>query len=77
MEHLQAAANPTSNMENSIAQHYSSVHRGVKPSLNFEVLDIQSITVRRKIVEAFYILRENPSINDKNELTYLCKYLVD
>ena len=77
MEHRQAARNPRSNPENSLGQHYASQHRNQTPELTYRLLDIQSRTVRRKIVEAMYIMRESPELNDRSELSYLYKYLVD
>ena len=77
MEHRQAARNPSSYPENGVGQHYFSQHPNQSPVLSFELLDIQSKTVRRKIVEAMYILRFSPEMNDRSELSYLYKYLVD
>ena len=77
MEHRQAARNPRSHPDNAIGQHYAAHHSNQSPTLNFQLLDIQSKTVRRKIVEAIYILRESPEMNDRTELSYLYKYLVE
>jgi hypothetical protein len=77
MEHRQAARNPRSNPENSLGQHYASQHRNQTPELAYRLLDIQSRTVRRKVVEAMYIMRESPELNDRSELSYLYKYLVN
>ena len=76
-EHKRGAQNPFIYEENALAQHYRLKHAGVPPKLKYNIIDVQPITVRRKIVEAMYILREKPEINNKSELTYLCKYLVE
>ena len=76
MEHRRACLNPDTYPKNSLGQHYKRHHAGQSPKLTYKLMDIQSVTVRRKIVEAMYILQDSPSINDKNELTYLCKYLI-
>ena len=77
MEHRQAARNPRAHPENGVGQHYASQHPNRTPVLSFKLLDLQSKTVRRKIVEAMYILRLSPEMNDRSELSYLYKYLVD
>ena len=77
MEHRQAGRNPRSYPENAIGQHYFKDHLNQIPSLSYKLLDIQSISVWRKIVEAVYIYREEPELNDKTELSYSYKYLVD
>ena len=77
MEHRQAAHNPRTYPDNAVGQHYATHHRNQIPALKFQLLDVQSKTVRRKIVEAMYILRDSPQMNDRTELSYLYKYLVD
>jgi hypothetical protein len=52
-------------------------HSNLNPVLTYQMLDIQTKTVRRKIVEAIYILIESPEMNDCTELSYLYKYLVE
>ena len=76
MEHRRACLNPDTYPKNSLGQHYKRHHTGQSPKLTYKLMDIQSVTVRRKIVEAMYILQDSPSINDRNELTYLCKNLI-
>ena len=76
MEHQRAAQNPATDPDNAVGQHYMQRHPKQSPKLSYKLLDIQPVTVRRKIVEAIYILREKPKINDKTELSYLCKYLI-
>ena len=77
MENRQAARNPRSRPDNTIGQHYTSNHSNFNPVLRYQLLEIQTKTVRRKIVEAIYILRESPEMNDRTELSYLYKYLVE
>ena len=77
MEHRRAANNPPSDPDNAVGQHYLTEHCTQKAALKYTLLDIQPKTVRRKIVEAFHILKFKPEINDKAELNYLCKYIVD
>ena len=55
-EHLRFASNPTSYSEECMAKHYSTMHPGLTPSLSFEILDTEMSTVKRKIIEAYYIL---------------------
>ena len=77
MEHRQAANNPATDPDNAVGQHYRQRHSGQQAKLSYNLLDIQRNTVRRKIVEASFILKEKPEINDRTELSYLCKYLID
>ena len=77
MEHRKAANNPPSDPENAIGQHYLTEYIGQKAALSYRLLDIQSKSVRQKVVEAFHILTFKPELNDKMELNYLCKYDVD
>ena len=78
MEHRLAANNPPSDPENAISQHYLTKHlrQGRQQAmLSYRLLDIQSISVRRKIVEALKIQKLKCELNDKMELKYLCKYV--
>ena len=77
MEHRIAAINPDAHPENAVGQHYRHKLPGMEPKLQYKVLDRQSKTVRRKISEAISILRDRPEMNDKNELTYLVKYMIE
>ena len=45
--------------------------------LSYRLQDIQSISVRREIVEALKIQKLKPEFNDKMELKYLCKYIMN
>ena len=76
MEHQRAAQNPVADPDNAVGQHYMRRHPKQIPKLSYKLLDIQPVTVRRKIVEEIYILREKTAINDRTELSYLCKYLI-
>ena len=76
MEHLRAANNPSSYSDNSVGQHYRDCHPGVEPQLEFEILDRQTVTIRRKISEAIRILEDKPAINDRDELFNLVKFIV-
>ena len=77
MEHRRAANNPPSDPENAIGQHYLTDHLGQQALLSYRLLEVQSISVRRKIVEALKIQKLKPELNDKMELKYLCKYVIN
>ena len=77
MEHRRAANNPPSDPENTIGQHYLTEHLGQKAMLSYRLLEIQSISVRRKIIEALKIQKLKSELNDKLELKYLCKYVIN
>ena len=55
---------------------YSTCHPGVESQLGFEILDRQTVTIRRKISEAIRILEDKPEINDRDELFNLVKFIV-
>ena len=78
-EHYKAAANPLckSYKNKALALHYSEHHPGIEPKLQLEILGRESNTLRRKVVEAMYIMNKNPQINLKSELETLRKYLID
>ena len=78
-EHYKCAANPTckSYKKKAFAQHYLQHHPGMDPKLELEILGRESNTVRRKVIEAMYIMNENPEINLKSELETLRKYLIN
>ena len=77
MEHRRAANNPPSDPENAIGQHYLTERLGQQAMLTYRLLDIRSISFRRKIVEALKIQKLKPELNDKMELKYLCKYVIN
>ena len=60
-----------------MAVHYKTYHPGLTPKLKLEILGQESNTLRRKIVEAMYIMNKNPQINLKSELDTLRKFLLD
>ena len=63
MEHRRAANNPPSDPENAIGQHYLTDHLGQQALLySYRLLDVQSISVRRKIVEALKIQKLKPEL---------------
>ena len=76
MEHLRAAKNPTSYAENAVGKHYSTAHSGQEPNLEFHIIDRQKDSVKRKISEAFHIIRDKPVMNDRTELRDLIKFTV-
>ena len=56
--------------------HYSQLHPTISPNLKLKIIARESVTVRRKIVEAMYILNLNPEINLKIERNNLKQYLL-
>ena len=77
-EHLRFASNPSSASykDEAFAVHYRESHPGMKPDLNFELLETERNTVMRKIKESMYIFDKNPSINDKTECIMLQRFLI-
>ena len=77
-EHLRYATYPLtqSNVNQALAIHYTTFHTGREPSLEFEFLNFESNTVRRKISEAMYILNLKPSINKREELDTIKRFLI-
>ena len=59
-----------------MAVHYNENHPGLTPKLKLEILGRESNTIRRKIVEAMYIMKKT-QINLKSELEVLRKFLID
>ena len=77
LEHRRAANNPEGeNLKNGVGKHYNQFHKGCKASLEFYILDRQSVTVRRKISEAFQIYKNEPAMNDRMEMADTRKLLV-
>ena len=60
-----------------MAIHYKKHHPGCTPQLKLKILARESNTLRRKIIEAMYIMNENPEVNLKSELETLRKYLIN
>ena len=56
--------------------HYSSCHAGLNPSLEVDVLRIEPNTVRRKIFEAMFIINLNPTINKREELDTIKRFII-
>ena len=77
-EHLRYAKYPLtpSNVNQSFALHYNSLHNGLEPNLEFDILRIESNTVRRKITEAMLIIKLKPSINKREELDTIKRFLI-
>ena len=50
-------------------------HPGIVPDLTFNILTIEPNTVRRKIFEAIMINNLKPSINLKEELVVVYRFL--
>ena len=77
-EHLRYAKYPLtpSNSNQAFALHYISLHNGLEPILEFEILKIESNTVRRKIAEAMLILKFKPSINKREELDTIKRFII-
>ena len=77
-EHLRYSTFPLtpSNINQAFAIHYSTLHAGLSPDLEFDILKIESNTVRRKIAEAMFILKFNPSINKREELDNIKRFLI-
>eukprot|EP00116_Pleurobrachia_bachei_P012023 sb/3472285/ len=59
---------PHKHLCNGIACHYLEKHKGVLPSLKLEILASGTTnTIKRKIIEASYIKRLKPELNNKDE----------
>jgi len=78
-EHLRYATYPEtpSNVDEAFAIHYTTYHRGKSPKLECEFLSYESNTVRRKISEAMYIVKLKPTINKRDELETIKRFLID
>ena len=77
-EHYNYTKNPNakSYKAQTLAKHYSLHHNGLAPNLTFEITDIETNTLKRKIIEAYRIRNENPTLNDKNELDFIKRYMI-
>ena len=78
-EHLRYASYPLnmSNNHEALAIHYNTEHPGIVPDLKFNILTIEPNTVRRKIFEALVISSLKPSLNLKEELKTVQRFLSD
>ena len=76
-EHLRYAKFPNtpSNMNKALAVHYRTDHPGGDPNLSFDILNIEPNTVRRKIFEAILITNLKPTLNLKEELKTVLRFL--
>ena len=77
-EHMNYTSNPTakSYKEMTLAQHYIAVHPNLKSDLEFEILFIERNTLLRKIKEAYCIRTLKPTLNEKQEMNNLLKYML-
>ena len=75
-EHLRAASNPASYMNNAVGKHYSETHANCQPKLVFTILDKQTSTARRKISEAILICKDEPSMNLREELVETMQFML-
>ena len=80
-EHIRAASNPTSYLNNAMGQHYANTHKNFnycKPNFTVSILNIiiKRKTQQRKLSEALYIHKTNPTLNDKSELESVMKFIV-
>ena len=70
-EHLRAVRNPATYPENAIGQHYNVKHKTMNADLSFKIIDRQSITAKRKISEAFHIIKQDTKLNNRDEMVSL------
>ena len=79
LEHLRNATKPNckSYAKEALAVHYKNHHPGVTPKLQLEIVTKESNILRRKIIEAMYIMNKSPQLNLKIELENLKKYLLN
>ena len=77
-EHLRYARSPTakSYKAKALAIHYSTFHPNTSPNLSFSILATETKMLYRKIIEATFIHRLNPTINLKEEMKDLTRFLV-
>ena len=78
-EHFHNANNPTakSYVNTPMAKHYRDKHTNSSdPSLSVKILEKANSTVNRKIREARLIAKNNPTINDRQELSELQQFLI-
>ena len=67
-EHRLAAISPNTYPNEALATHYTTIHNGEPPDLEFYILETGlDQPVRRKIVEAIHIKTLQPTINKKEE----------
>eukprot|EP00116_Pleurobrachia_bachei_P014868 sb/3475130/ len=67
-EHRLAAISPNTYPNEALATHYSTIHDGEPPNLEFNILETGlDQPVRRKVMEAIHIKLLMPTINKKEE----------
>ena len=79
IEHLRYAKHPNCNnrySEEAFAVHYKEQHPNTAPQLQFKILTTESNTIRRKILEAFFINIIQPELNNKDECLIIRRFLV-
>ena len=79
MEHYNNANNPTaqSYLNKHLAKHYREKHpNNGTPVLSVKVLEKADNTVNRKIRKARIIAKNNPTMNDRQELAEIQQFLV-
>ena len=76
-EHYNYSNNPNakSYQTKTFAKHYNKLHPNIKPDLSFDIIDTENNTLMRKIKESFYIHKHKPTINEKEELKDLERYI--
>ena len=77
-EHLRNASNTTapSYQRTPLTQHYLQHHRGETPDLHFRIITRECNHLKRKIIEAMYISRLDPQINNKEECKDIGNFLI-
>ena len=66
---------PWSYQTKTFAKHYNNFYPNTKPDLTFDIIDTENNTLMRKIKESYYIHKHKPTINEKEELKDLEKYI--
>ena len=77
-EHSRNANNPNapSYVDTPLAIHYASRHKDATPELSFRILNTERNILKRKILEAMYIQKLKPSMNNKEECSELTRFLI-
>ena len=60
-----------------MAIHYRDKHHGEGAHLKFELIRTENNTILRKIFKAYYIYSQKPEINNKSEVPFLHRVLVN
>ena len=50
---------------------YNAKHKTMNADLSFKIIDRQSITAKRKISEAFHIIKQDTKLNNRDEMVSL------